>query len=70
MVAYAENALEKDAPAASDLAHQEVAGIRCRQLQLTELKHVVVAARLIGPVQQTVKVVLTLKSTVCLHACR
>ena len=30
MVVYADNALEKDAPAASDLAHQEVAGI-CRQ---------------------------------------
>ena len=26
MVVYAETALEKDAPAASDLAHQEVAG--------------------------------------------
>ena len=27
MVVYAETALEKDAPTATDLAHQEVAGI-------------------------------------------
>ena len=27
MVVYAESALEKDAPTAADLAHQEVAGI-------------------------------------------
>lgn len=41
MVAYAESALEKDTPTASDLAHQEVAGI---SMQVQRRSQVVIAS--------------------------
>lgn len=37
MVVYAESALEKDAPTAADLAHQEVAGIAMQTSQRSQV---------------------------------